>query len=52
MKKHFLCAILLMAAITLLRPTTATAQYVISLSDGQQFTWSDMTIVKGDGEDT
>ena len=49
--KRILQSALLLAAMTLLHHTIATAQYVISLSDGQQFTWSDIAIVKGSGDD-
>ena len=36
----------------LLHQATASAQYVISLTDGQQLTWPDFTFVKGSGDDT
>lgn len=49
--KRILHLTLLLTVMTLLFHATATAQYVISLSDGQKFTWSDITIVKGSGDD-
>ena len=43
-------ALVVLAA--LLHQATASAQYVISLTDGQKLTWSGFTFVKGSGDDT
>ncbi len=44
-------ALVVLAAL-LLHQATASAQYVISLTDGQKLTWSGFTFVKGSGDDT
>ena len=52
MKKHILQTTLALAAMMLLHQATASAQYVISLTDGQKLTWSGFSFVKGSGDDT
>lgn len=52
MKKHILQTTLTLVAMMLLHQATASAQYVISLTDGQQLTWPGFTFVKGNSDDT
>ena len=47
--KHRLLRSALLLSVLLLTKTIATAQYVISLNDGQQFEWTDLTFVQ-DGD--
>ena len=42
---------LLLAILWLLAQATASAQFVIKLTDGQELSWDDFTIVQGTGDD-